>query len=68
MGKCLNFGKDMTLSELSEETLSDIKEIVIKPRSLRCVRTFTEKELIATTGQRGKIYYMIIFRAVIYLL
>ena len=68
MGKCLNFGKDMTLSELSEETLSDIKEIVIKPRSLRYVRTFTEKELIATTGQRGKIYYMIIFRAVIYLL
>ena len=64
----MNFGKDMTLSELSEETLSDIKEIVIKPRSLRCVRTFTEKELIDTTGQRGKIYYMIIFRAVIYLL
>ena len=68
MGKCLNFGKDMTLSELSEETLSDINEIVIKPRSLRYVHVQSRKKLIATTGQRGKIYYMIIFRAVIYLL
>ena len=40
MGKCLEFGNDMTPKQvLSNETLSDIREMVInKPRSLRLKR------------------------------
>ena len=40
MGKCLEFGNDMTPKQvLSNETLSDIREMVInKPRSLRFKR------------------------------
>lgn len=40
MGKCLEFGNDMTPKQvLSNETLSDIRGMVInKPRSLRLKR------------------------------
>ena len=39
MGKCLEFGKDMTPKyKLSNETLTHIRKIVVRPRSLRFKR------------------------------
>ena len=55
MGKCLEFGHDMTPKHvLSNETLSDIREMVInKPRSLRFKR-----ELFIEPPKLGTKYFI----------
>ena len=63
MGKCLEFGKDMTPKyELSEENLSDIKKkITIKPRSLLRFKRelFIEPPKLVAVNQSSAIQEMV---------